>query len=263
MHSSSGRPHLYTVQVKIDGKSIVHKSISSLFYHYPSGHLYLTSGFYLYIYEEANLQGLTTSRCSVTTVAHYFNCTDSYYNMNRMEGKSKGKFFGSKDEYFNRTRHYHEGDFLPGKCNFFSNMPLDRIPFTEKIHDQPPPTGRPWFKAVYGWMVIAIIAGIVIAAATYYARNVLQLRFQQRQLNRAGEQERQVGEAKLMAFLKGNFIKGPTPARDSLTVTSSSTMSSPQASSHGSISLCKKKATPTSGPAGRRKKKKKSRHNKK
>lgn len=133
--------------------------MTAMFYHPLYGHLFILAGFFLYVYERPEMKSIETTRCSVTYAHRWFNCSSSYYDMTRFNGKRP--VFTTKEEYFSEARRHHSGTFTPGQCNFFPDMPLTvgKISFTEKrFTDDPNATSAKLRLSLVNLLALAFIA---------------------------------------------------------------------------------------------------------
>lgn len=180
----------YTSMYRIT--EIGHESVTALFYHPAYGNLFLISGFFLYIYQKVAMN-LKASKCSVTYANRFFNCTEEYYNINKMDPKNC--FFQSKAEYFQAAEDHHLGEFLPQQCNFFPNMSLDRIPFMDKIIIEP--------QERFVWKILRLLAyvggGLLLGVLLF---NLIASRQWRRKKASHRSTERHQQERKLAEYIK-------------------------------------------------------------
>lgn len=137
-----------------------HQSIMAMFYHPRFDHLFVVSGFFLYIYQKANLSQIRTSFCSVTPFYRLFNCS-GYHDLQRMNGEVP--VIESLAKFTENAKKYHRGEFLPGQCNYIPDLKLTgKIFFTKKKAPSFLVKSKTW---IIGG---AITIGVIFAIALYF-----------------------------------------------------------------------------------------------
>lgn len=138
-----------------------HQSMMAMFYHPHFNHLFIVSGFFLYIYQVADLNQIESSFCSVTPFYRFYNCS-GYHDLPRMNMKEP--VIESMAKFTENAQTYHQGEFLPGQCNYMEDLKL-----TGKIHFEPKIESFITFGGYKMWIIlIAIVGGIAFAGGLYF-----------------------------------------------------------------------------------------------
>lgn len=163
----------------------------------------MLSGFFLYIYKEADLYTLEESLCTVTYGHRFLNCTSKYFDLNQINIPNR-PVIKSLDDYRKDARTFHIGTFLPGQCNFLPVINYRQIQFKPKMPDAVESSPESWLEGNLAWAVFAVFAGLLLTATTFFL--VISLSRQKRRRNRSNSAMRQSKEKKLKQFLKRQFL---------------------------------------------------------
>lgn len=169
-----------------------HKTMVAMFYHPRFNHLFVVSGFFLYIYQKADLNQIEKSLCSVTPFYRFYNCS-GYHDLPRMNVKEP--VIESMAKFTENAKKYHQGEFLPGQCNYKEDMKLTgKILFEPKKYFSSPLSGS---KV---WIILAAtIGGIVFAVGLYF---YFSGGLGKKRLKRHSSVSRRSKEKRLKQFLK-------------------------------------------------------------
>lgn len=231
--------------------------ISAFFYHSGFGHLFLLTGYFLYVFKEAAFDRLETGRCSVFEFAYFFNCS-GYFDAELMNGRAKGvlvetkkrlQVFTTAEQFSKDAKRFHRGSmFLPGQCNFLSSLPhFGAIPFSAKVKtaddvygDGPTSDGLNFFLA--SGLAAVVVLGVAIFLVTCLLCTSARGRARRLQKLDSLAKHRQRQELKLKQYLRKElsrsspFGKGSGKSRRAgVTGSSSKGTRTPSSMSGGSV----------------------------
>lgn len=140
------------------------RSMVAMFYHPRLDHLFIVSGFFLYLFQKADLNTVEQSFCSVTPFYRLFNCS-GYHDLKRMN--SKEPVISSLAAFTENAKKYHHGDLLPGQCNYFEELRLTgaKIHFQKKIPVTPK---MKWFESKVVIIGGAVVGGVLFTVALFF-----------------------------------------------------------------------------------------------